>query len=355
MTVTAADGAVRRVLICEDSQTYAAGLTRLLSRDPEIDVVGVCASAEETIARLTQLEPKPHLVTMDLQLPGMSGGEAIEQIMNVRPVPILVLAGGVQRHSTAALAPLAAGALEVLSKDRLDLRDPDGADARAFRRRVKLLSGVHVLHHPRAALSGRHATKGSGSSGRASIIAICASAGGPHALASVLAEIPAGFAIPILVVQHMAKGFTEGFAQWLHDQVPIPVRLAGPGPATAGVWVAPEGAHLVVNCANRLALDEREHEHAGAHRPSGDVLLRSVATGAGASGVAVVLTGMGRDGADGLAEVKRAGGLTIAQDEATSTVFGMPKAAAERGAALILGSAQIGQHLGALRVAQAAS
>lgn len=352
MTVPATREA-RRVLICEDSQTYAAGLTRLLSRDPEIDVVGVCASAEATIARLTQLEPKPHLVTMDLQLPGMSGGEAIEQIMNVRPVPILVLAGGVQRDSTAALAPLAAGALEVLSKDGLDLRDPDGADARAFRRRVKLLSGVRVLHHPRAALSGRHSTKGPGSSGRASIIAICASAGGPHALASVLAEIPAGFAIPILVVQHMAKGFTEGFAQWLHDQVPMPVRLAGPGPAAAGVWVAPEGAHLVVDGANRLALDEGER--AGAHRPSGDVLLRSVATGAGASGVAVVLTGMGRDGAEGLAEVKRAGGLTIAQDEATSTVFGMPQAAAERGAALILGSAQIGQHLGALRVAQAAS
>jgi two-component system chemotaxis response regulator CheB len=353
MTVTADDGAVRRVLICEDSETYAAGLTRLLARDPEIDVVGVCASAEETIARLTQLEPKPHLVTMDLQLPGMSGGEAIEQIMNIRPVPILVLAGGVQRHSTAALAPLAAGALEVLSKDGLDLRDPDGADARAFRRRVKLLSGVRVLHHPRAALSGRQATNGSGSSSRASIIAICASAGGPHALACVLAEIPAGFAIPILVVQHMAKGFTEGFVQWLHDQVPMPVRLARPGPAAAGVWVAPEGAHLVVNGANRLALDEREH--AGAHRPSGDVLLRSVATGAGASGVAVVLTGMGRDGAEGLGEVKRAGGLTIAQDEASSTVFGMPKAAAECGAALILGPAQIGQHLGALHVAQAAS
>jgi two-component system chemotaxis response regulator CheB len=353
MTVRPADGAIRRVLICEDSQTYAAGLTRLLSRDPEIDVVGVCASAEETIARLTQLEPKPHLVTMDLQLPGMSGGEAIEQIMNVRPVPILVLAGGVQRHSTAALAPLAAGALEVLSKDGLDLRDPDGADAQAFRRRVKLLSGVRVMHHPRAALSGRQATNGSGSSGRASIIAICASAGGPHALASVLAELPAGFTIPILVVQHMAKGFTKGFAQWLHDQVPMPVRLACPGPAAAGIWVAPEGAHLVVNGANRLALDEREH--AGAHRPSGDVLLRSVARSAGASGVAVVLTGMGRDGAEGLGEVKRAGGLTIAQDEASSTVFGMPKAAAECGAALILGPAQIGQRLGALRVAQAAT
>jgi two-component system chemotaxis response regulator CheB len=109
----------------------------------------------------------------------------------------------------------------------------------------------------------------------------------------------------------------------------------------------------MVDGANRLVLDGRGD--AGPHRPSGDVLLHSVATSAGASGVAVVLTGMGRDGAEGLAEVKRAGGLTIAQDEASSTVFGMPKAAAERGAALVLGPAQIGQHLGALRFAEAAS
>jgi two-component system, chemotaxis family, protein-glutamate methylesterase/glutaminase len=353
VTVTATDGEARRVLICEDSETYAAGLSRLLARDPEIHVVGVCGSAEETIARLAQLEPRPHLVTMDLELPGMSGGQAIEQIMNVRPVPILVLAGGVQRGSTTALASLGAGALEVLSKDALDLRDPDGADARAFRGRVKLLSGVRVLHHPRAALSGRSATNGSGSGLQASIVAICASAGGPHALASVLNEVPATFAIPILVVQHMAKGFTEGFAQWLHDQVPLPVRLAGAGPAAPGVWVAPEGAHLVLNGANRLALDEREH--GGPHRPSADVLLRSVATGAGARGVAVVLTGMGRDGADGLAEVKRAGGLTIAQDQASSAVFGMPKAAAERGAELVLGPGQIGQRLRMLSAARSAS
>jgi two-component system, chemotaxis family, protein-glutamate methylesterase/glutaminase len=351
--VTATGVEVRRVLICEDSQTYAAGLSRLLARDPEIDVVAVCASAEETITRLAQVEPKPHLVTMDLELPGMSGREAIEQIMNVQPVPILVLAGGVRRDSKKALASLAAGALEVLSKDELDLRDPDSTDARTFRRRVKLLSGVRVLHHPRAALVRRNFANGSGPARSASIIAICASAGGPHALASVLADIPAAFPIPIAVVQHMATGFTEGFAHWLDDQVPLPVRLADAGPVGPGVWVAPEDAHLVVDGANRLALDEREH--AGPHRPSGDVLLRSIAASAGPGGVAVVLTGMGRDGADGLGEVKRAGGLTIAQDEASCAVFGMPKAAVERGAELVLGPAQIGHRLAALRLAERAS
>jgi two-component system chemotaxis response regulator CheB len=339
---------VRRVLICEDSRTYAAGLTRLLARDPEIDVIGVCGSAEAMLARLEQLPHKPHLVTMDLELPGMSGGSAIEQIMNVQPVPILVLAGGVTRGSERALASLAAGALEVISKDEVDLRDPSGADARAFRDRVKLLSRVRVLHHPRAGLT-RHLgeTDRSATTRAASVIGICASAGGPQALAAALAALPATFPIPILVVQHIASGFAASFAEWLGDQVPPAVRLAVPGPAAPGIWIAPAGAHLSLDGGSRMVLDE--NGASGLHRPSGDVLLGSVATAAGANGVGIVLTGMGSDGATGLADVRRAGGLTIAQDEATSAVFGMPKAAAERGAELILAPARIGARLRALR------
>ena len=350
MTAPGAAREARRVLICEDSRTYAAGLSRLLSRDPEIDVVGVCSTAEETIATLGRLIDKPHLVTIDLELPGMSGASAIEQIMSVEPVPILVLAGGVPQGSKPALESLAAGALEVLSKDTFDLSDADGADARALCRRVKLLCRVRVLHHPRAGVN-RHLRRSDngGSAGLASVIAICASAGGPPALAAVLAGIPAGFAIPILVVQHMAPGFVGGFADWLDGQVPLPVRLAEAGPARKGIWVAPEGAHLIFDRARRLAFDRRTD--AAPHRPSGDVLLRSVATGAGAEGVAVVLTGMGRDGAQGFAAVKRSGGLTIAQDEGSSAVFGMPKAAAECGADLVLGLDGIAQRLRSLRPA----
>ena len=125
-------------------------------------MVGVCASAEETLARLQLPGPKPHLVTMDLELPGMSGGDAIEQIMSVAPVPILVLAGGVRSGSETARASLGAGALEVLAKDTLDLRDPGGDDARAFRTRVKLLSRIRVLHHPRGGLKPAAAGAASG-------------------------------------------------------------------------------------------------------------------------------------------------------------------------------------------------
>jgi two-component system, chemotaxis family, protein-glutamate methylesterase/glutaminase len=347
--IVATAGEARRVLICEDSQTYAAALARLLARDPEIDVVGVCFSAEETIARLAQLDPKPHLVTMDLKLPGMSGGEAIEEIMSMHPLPILVLAGGVLRGSPKELASLGAGALQVLCKDTLDLRDPNGVEARALRRRVKLLSGVPVVNHVRARLRDREAAETAVSAGPVAVIGICASVGGPQTLVSVLAEIPATFAIPILVVQHIAPGFTENFARWLDDQLVLPVRLAAVGPVGPGVWVAPEGAHLVFERRHRLALDSGED--GGLHRPSGDVLLRSIASGAGAEGVAVVLTGMGRDGAEGLAEVKRAGGLTMTQDQASSVVFGMPKAAAEIGAALVCGPDQIGRRLRGLRPA----
>jgi two-component system chemotaxis response regulator CheB len=354
MTPATAAAEVRRVLICEDSQTYAAGLSRLLARDPEIEVIGVCPSAEATLARLAQLDPRPHLVTMDMELPGMSGGEAIEQIMSAHPVPILVLAGGVERGSAKALASLGAGALEVLCKDTLDLSDPRGTDARAFRTRVKLLSRVPVLHHPRGGLGrGRHAAAALSAPRSASVIGICASVGGPPALASALGMLPAAFAIPILVVQHIASGFTEGFARWLDDQVPLPVRLAAPGLVGPGIWVAPEGAHLVLDRTRRLSLDD--HTDAGPHRPSADVLLRSVAKGAKADGVAVVLTGMGKDGAAGLGEVRRAGGLTIAQDEASSAVYGMPKAAVEHGAEFVLEPTRIGALLRTLRRAGVAS
>ena len=334
---------VRRVLVCEDSPTFAAGLTRVLERDHELEVVAVCATAEEAIARLPTL--RPDLVTMDLELPGMSGVEAIEQIMSAFPVPILVLSGHVQHRSDRALLALAAGALDAIPKDGLDPRDLDGDAARTLRHRAKVLSGVRVIRHPRARLRPRRAP-GVGAR-TASVIGICASTGGPPALVSVLADIPASFAIPILVVQHMSHGFIEGFARWLDTEVLLPVQLADPGTRLApGIWVAPEGAHLVVDAAGVLGVDTTSPS---LHRPSGDVLLKSNAASYGRNGVAVVLTGMGRDGAEGLADVGRAGGLTIAQDEETSAVFGMPRAAAERGAAEILPLQDISSHLRALR------
>lgn len=321
-----------RVLICEDSRTFAAALTRTLEHGGEIEVIGVRTTAEAAIADLPALEPD--LLTMDIELPGMSGLDAVEQIMSVRPTPILVLSSHVGRGDDTAAAALAAGALDAIAKSDLPLTAPESSAAAALRRRVRLLSRAHVIRHPRARLPrGKTPAKGRPVP-RGAVIGVCASTGGPQALVAVLSAIPATYPVPILVVQHIAAGFTQGLAHWLDGSVPLPVRLAEHGaPLQRGVTLAAEGAHLAL-AGDRLQLDR--NSPAGLHRPSGDVLLRSIATSAGPAGVAVVLTGMGRDGAAGLGEVRESGGLTIAQDESTSAVYGMPREAAKHGAELIL-------------------
>jgi two-component system chemotaxis response regulator CheB len=182
---------------------------------------------------------------------------------------------------------------------------------------------------------------------RSEVIGICASTGGPRALADVMGRLPADYRIPILVVQHMTPGFLDGLVAWLDNELALPVRLACDGQELApGVWLAPDEAHLKLELTRRLGLDT--DTIVGNHRPSGDVLLSSLARVAGAKAVAVVLTGMGRDGAEGLAAVAAAGGRTIAQDEQSSGVYGMPRVAAERGAKTVLDPAAIGDELAAL-------
>ena len=321
-------GGRRRVLICDDSTTFAAGLRRLLEFDRDIEVVAVCRTAEAAIDALPRLAPD--LVTMDVELPGMDGLAAVEAIMGSRPVPILVLSAHVNTGGDRAAAALAAGALDAVAKDDLDLRDPAGATAAAFRRRIKVLCRARVIRHPRGQLRAR--PPAGGPVRRASVIGICASTGGPQILARLLETLPADYPIPLLVVQHIAVGFTDGLARWLCRAAPLPVSVAADGArAGPGVHIAPDGAHLKLTVTGRLSLDRRTI--AGPHWPSGDVLFQSIAMAAGRSGIAVILTGMGTDGAAGAAALRHRGGLVIAQDEASSAVYGMPKAAAAGGVA----------------------
>lgn len=328
------------VLVCEDSRTYAAALRRTLEHEGDITVVEICATGEAAVAAVPRR--RPALVTMDVELPGMSGLEAVEQIMASTPTPIVVLSGHAERSAAAALA---AGALDAIPKDDLDLTDPGGVAARAFRRRLRILASARVIRHPRARLRPR--AEPASPSRRAAAIGIGASTGGPHALAQLLRALPAGYAIPVLVVQHIGAGFTEALAQWLDRSVEIGVRVAEDGrPLDPGVWIAPEGAHLVVRDTMRMRL---ERASTGRHVPGADELLHSIADSFASEATAVVLTGMGADGAAGLNAVRRAGGITIAQDEATSAIYGMPKAAAEQGAELILPLEEIGPRLASLR------
>ena len=182
---------------------------------------------------------------------------------------------------------------------------------------------------------------------RGEVIGICASTGGPRALTDVLGQLPADYSIPILVVQHMTPGFLDQMVSWLGKHLALPVGLAQDGQQLSpGVWFAPDGTHLKLEATRRLRLDA--DTTAGNHRPSGDVLFSSLARVAGAKAVAVVLTGMGCDGAEGLAAIAAAGGRTIAQDEQSSGVYGMPRAAVECGAKTVLAPEAIGDELAAL-------
>jgi chemotaxis response regulator CheB len=323
----------RRIVICEDSSTYAAALRRAFEHAGTHDVVGVFASAEQTIEALPEL--RPDLVTMDLELPGMSGLRAVEEIMSTQPVPILVLSGHLGVDETRPGAALAAGALDALPKSRLDLRDPTGPDAQALRRRASVLSNAHVIHHPRSRLVQRPDHRAGGSRA-ACVVGVCASTGGPQALSVLLGALPPSFPYPVLVVQHIVAGFVDGLARLLDQTSSLPVRLAAHGMRPVhGVYLAPDDVHLRLGAGGRLALDRRPAVRG--HRPSGDALLESMAEHLAGRATGIVLTGMGRDGATGIRAIRDAGGLTIAQDEATSAIFGMPRAAAENGAELVLG------------------
>jgi two-component system chemotaxis response regulator CheB len=342
-----------RVLICEDSAVYAAGIRRVLEHDRDITVIGVCPTAEEALAMLPGA--RPDLVTMDLELPGMDGLAAVEEIMSSLPLPVVVLSSHVGPDGEKAAAALGAGAVDAWAKSDLDLADPAGVTAAVFRARIRSLARVTVIRHPRARLRLARNPPGPAAR-RASVIGMCASTGGPQVLFHVLSALPPNYAIPLLLVQHMGPGFTEGLVRWLDRNVGIEVTMAEDQiPLSAGAWVAPEGAHLGLGADGRLVLDRSSPS--GPHRPSADVLLTSIAAHAGRAGAAVVLTGMGRDGAAGAAAVRRAGGLVIAQDEPSSAVFGMPKAAIEQGADLVLPPAGIADtlaHLGHLPLPGAA-
>jgi two-component system chemotaxis response regulator CheB len=330
-----------RVLICDDSQIYSSALRHVIEHEGQLDVIAVARSAEDAIDSVTRLAPD--VVTMDIELPGMSGLEAVERIMRVAPVPILVLSELVGHDSRAAAAALAAGALEALPKGSLDLRDPAGADAAAFRRRLAMLSGTRVIRHPR----GRNEqpverVNGAGRHPRA--VGICSSMGGPHALLELLGSLPRSFPVPLLIAQHITVGFADGLAQWLDASVPLPVQIGRAGEVIErGVWLAPDDAHMLLDATGTLAL--RQGAPSEPNVPSGDVLLHSLADTLGRDAVAVVLTGMGRDGARGTAAVRAAGGFTIAQDEATSVIYGMPRAAAEQGVDRVLPLTEIGAEL----------
>jgi two-component system chemotaxis response regulator CheB len=330
-----------RVLVVEDSLTVRSLLVEVLGSDPGIEVVASAGDGRRGIELCEQL--RPDLVTMDMMLPQLTGLAATEYIMAYCPTPILVVSSSFERGEVfQTFDALAAGAVDVLEKPRGD--EPEGVWEARFLATVKLVARVPVITHPRHRLGAKAATvdlaahrpppPGPPTGPERDLVALGASTGGPSALVCVLSRLPVDPDLPVLLVLHIGEPFGIAFAEWLDGQTRWPVGYAlhgQPLPELAGrVAMAPPGRHLVVD-RDRLWLSDEPERHSC--RPSVDVLFESVARERGSRSVACLLTGMGRDGAAGLAAVRRAGGHTIAQDEATSVVYGMPREAALLGAA----------------------
>lgn len=323
-----------RVLITDDSGTVRAMLRSFLADDPAIEVIGEACNGAEAVAMAREL--RPNLVTMDLEMPVMDGMQAIEEIMASRAVPILVVSSVADAQK--AYQAVARGALDVMAR-------PDIAPAAiaGFIAKVKMLAKVPVITHlrPRQTtaeplavtlpLPACHADSPRPSvSGR--VFAIASSTGGPQALSLILAALPADFPAPIIVAQHISDGFAAGMAEWLGKLCKLKVRLAEVGDRLqAGtIYISPSEATLSLTPARSIELLPRPGSDI--YRPNCNAMLASLASVCGADGVAIILTGMGRDGAEGMARVKDAGGQTLAQDEGSSVIFGMNKVAIDAGA-----------------------
>ncbi|MEV6873001.1 chemotaxis protein CheB [Amycolatopsis sp. NPDC051128] len=323
------NGAVIRAFLVENAVPEGPQLASVLRHDGDIAIVGRAATA--TVAIRQVADARPDVVVLDLHVDDDNGHHVIEQIMANTPTPILVLVRGTDhRHSPDVVAALVAGALDVLPASA-PWTPESGAE---LRRVVRQIGRVRVIRHPQrkplpVADSGRapHAN-------RQPVVAIAASAGGPGALATLLPDLD-GLPAPVLVVQHLHPEFTGRLVEWMSRISALPVETAAHGQlARPGhVYFSPGGLHLRLGADRRLELTEQPPS---THRPSADELLFSVAANAGPVGVGVLLTGMGEDGARGLLAIRRRGGRTIAQDEASSAVFGMPQAAQRLGAVIEL-------------------
>jgi two-component system chemotaxis response regulator CheB len=346
-----------RVVVVEDSLTVRRRLCEVLESDPGIELVGEAGDGKRAVELCQAL--RPDVVTMDMMLPIMTGLAATEYIMAHCPTPILVVSASTNRGELfKTYDALAAGAVDVLEKPTGE--ESEGVWERRFVSTVKLVARIRVITHLRGRLGNYARTPSeppaSGLAHDAApqrhvLAAIGTSTGGPGAIVEILRGLPEDFQLPLLLVMHINEPFAAAFADWLDAQTARRVAYAREGDrvldAKGSVVMAPADRHLVVS-EGRFRLSSGAERHSC--RPSVDVLFESVAREYGRAAVACLLTGMGKDGAAGLLEVRRAGGLTIAQDEASSVVYGMPREAVMIGAAMrVLPLVEIAPALAALQ------
>ncbi len=350
-----------RVLIVDDSAFMRKALSIMLEGDPEIKVVGTARDGLEAIEKVHEL--KPDIVTLDVEMPRMDGLTALRRIMREHPVPVIMVSSLTQEGAQATIEALEAGAVDFIPKQH------SYVSIEISRIRAELLEKIKTIARTRPLLTRRRSAAPGAEAlptlrfHEARAIAIGVSTGGPRALQQVIPTLPADLPVPVLIVQHMPPHFTRSLAERLDSLSPMTVIEAEEGMLLeAGrVFLAPGGRHLVLERRNgHVPVIRTPVEPATLHRPSVDVMFRSVCQLFGGKVLAVVMTGMGRDGLEGARLIKQHGGKVITQDEATCVVYGMPRAVAEAGLSdAVLPLEQIGpmlaRSLGCTPVAQPVS
>jgi two-component system chemotaxis response regulator CheB len=326
-----------RVLLVEDSPIALAILQRILDSSPEIAVVGTARTGKEALTLIPKLQPQ--VICTDLHMPQMNGLEFIREVMATQPRPILAISNSVRESDTQTISGLLqSGAVDTFPKPILGTAVDYEGIKQALVGKIKVLAGVSVFtQRPQRTVAIESSCRTSpGASACPSapdltrvtkVVAIGASTGGPQALYAILTRLPVNFPKPIICIQHISEGFLQGLVDWLARECRLSVKIAGNGeiPRPATIYFAPERYHLELNAFGRFVYSDLGL--VGGHCPSIDVTFKSIAKFYGRTTLGILLSGMGRDGAEGLATIARAGGLTIAQDEASCVVFGMPKEA----------------------------
>jgi two-component system, chemotaxis family, protein-glutamate methylesterase/glutaminase len=328
-----------RVLLVEDSRLYLAILKRILNSSPQIEVVGEARTGLEALPLIPKFDPD--VICTDLHMPQMDGLELTYEVMALYPRPILVISASVQEDDAHHVFQLLeAGALDIFPKPRAGLGMDDELLKQALIDKITILSGVKVFKKKRKPPSqvkhleiGKRSNFSLNSYSKPKVIVIGASTGGPQALQELFSQLPSDFPVPVICIQHICLGFLQGFIDWLASTCRLPIQIAQPGdmPKPGVIYFPPEHQHLELDAKGRFICSDSPPMDG--HRPSVTVTFKSVAKFYSKATVGILLTGMGRDGADGLQAISQAGGLTIAQDEATSIIFGMPKEAIALGAA----------------------
>lgn len=329
-----------RVVVADDSPTTRRYLTTLLNEIPDMQVIGEARNGQEAVLLVERL--KPDVVSMDVKMPEVDGLEATRQIMTRYPTPVVIASEYVESEPELSGEAFKAGAVAVVGTPPARQSPAFDPMHKRWVQALKAMSSVKVISRRRYPFG--EAERGALSSGkegvkhtsiRPEVVAIGASTGGPRALQYLLSQLPSDFPLPILIVQHMPSEFIGGLIRWLQAESQLPVQIAAHNTPlhSGGVWIAPGRAHLkLVRRNGKLVIQLDATRGVHRHHPSINALFDSVALTCGVRSIGVVLTGMGDDGADGLLNMQRTGATTLVQDEASSTVFGMPRAAVERGA-----------------------